>query len=40
MIFSDPKDKGNIERIDDIRSNMMAGLETIQQNQFQNYFEG
>jgi hypothetical protein len=26
--------------IDDIRSNMMAALKTIPQNQFQNYFEG
>ena len=43
--FSVPINKGNIERrhfddIDDIRSNTMAVLKAIPQNQFQNCFEG
>jgi hypothetical protein len=45
VTFSVPKDKGNIEKrnfgdIDDIRSNIMASLKIIPQNQFQNCFEG
>jgi len=40
MNFSVPEDKGNIDDIDDIRSNTMAALKATPQNQFQNCFEG
>jgi neutral trehalase len=45
LLFSVPEDKGNIKRkaiyvTEDIRSNTMAALKAIPQNQFQNCFEG
>jgi len=40
MNFSVPEDKGNIDDIDDIRSNTMAALKATPQNQFQNCSEG